>query len=87
MEFAEGGQVNDKDYMQKHGINVNKVLNCPLPCNRKCSTLIIYDPGSNSYGHALTVVTVGHSPLNSPQTMYTVQHVKHERITDGLKHM
>lgn len=26
MEFAEGGQVNDKDYIQKHGINVNEVL-------------------------------------------------------------
>ncbi|XP_056914758.1 aarF domain-containing protein kinase 1 isoform X4 [Takifugu flavidus] len=25
MEFADGGQVNDKNYMQKHGINVNEV--------------------------------------------------------------
>ncbi|XP_029349169.1 aarF domain-containing protein kinase 1 isoform X2 [Echeneis naucrates] len=25
MEFAEGGQVNDTDYMKKHGINVNKI--------------------------------------------------------------
>lgn len=25
MEFADGGQVNDKDYMQKHGIDVNQV--------------------------------------------------------------
>lgn len=25
MEFAEGGQVNDKDYIQKHGINVNEL--------------------------------------------------------------
>lgn len=25
MEFAEGGQVNDKDYMKEHGINVNEV--------------------------------------------------------------
>ncbi|CAK6974343.1 aarF domain-containing protein kinase 1 [Scomber scombrus] len=26
MEFAEGGQVNDGEYMKKHGIDVNKVL-------------------------------------------------------------
>lgn len=26
MEFADGGQVNDRDYMQKHGINVNEVV-------------------------------------------------------------
>ncbi|CAL8285541.1 unnamed protein product [Lota lota] len=25
MEFAEGGQVNDSDYMRRHGINVNKI--------------------------------------------------------------
>jgi len=25
MDFAEGGQVNDRDYMKKHGINVNEV--------------------------------------------------------------
>ncbi|CAL8287669.1 unnamed protein product, partial [Gadus morhua 'NCC'] len=25
MEFAEGGQVNDRDYMRRHGINVNKI--------------------------------------------------------------
>ncbi|CAB1431424.1 unnamed protein product [Pleuronectes platessa] len=25
MDFAEGGQVNDKDYMKKHGINVNEI--------------------------------------------------------------
>ncbi|CAL8303988.1 unnamed protein product [Boreogadus saida] len=25
MEFAEGGQVNDRDYMRRHGINVNKL--------------------------------------------------------------
>lgn len=25
MEFAEGGQVNDKDYMKKHNINVNEI--------------------------------------------------------------
>lgn len=25
MEFAKGGQVNDKDYMKEHGINVNEV--------------------------------------------------------------
>lgn len=25
MSFAEGGQVNDKDYMKKHGISVNEV--------------------------------------------------------------
>ncbi|XP_028994831.1 aarF domain-containing protein kinase 1 isoform X3 [Betta splendens] len=25
MEFAEGGQVNDRDYMEKHSINVNKI--------------------------------------------------------------
>ncbi|KAM9341177.1 aarF domain-containing protein kinase 1 [Symphorus nematophorus] len=25
MEFAEGGQVNDRDYMKKHGINVNEI--------------------------------------------------------------
>lgn len=25
MEFAEGGQVNDRDYMKKHGISVNEV--------------------------------------------------------------
>uniref|UniRef100_A0A1A7YFC1 AarF domain-containing protein kinase 1 n=2 Tax=Iconisemion striatum TaxID=60296 RepID=A0A1A7YFC1_9TELE len=25
MEFVEGGQVNDKDYMEKHNINVNKI--------------------------------------------------------------
>ncbi|XP_036928052.1 aarF domain-containing protein kinase 1 isoform X2 [Acanthopagrus latus] len=25
MEFAEGGQVNDRDYMEKHGINVNEI--------------------------------------------------------------
>ncbi|KAM9355874.1 aarF domain-containing protein kinase 1 [Pholidichthys leucotaenia] len=25
MEFAEGGQVNDRDYMQRHGINVNEI--------------------------------------------------------------
>ncbi|CAJ1074184.1 aarF domain-containing protein kinase 1 [Xyrichtys novacula] len=25
MEFAEGGQVNDRDYMRKHGINVNEI--------------------------------------------------------------
>ncbi|CAF91242.1 unnamed protein product, partial [Tetraodon nigroviridis] len=25
MEFAEGGQVNDKDYLKKHGISVNEV--------------------------------------------------------------
>lgn len=29
MEFAEGGQVNDRDYMKKHGINVNEVLRGP----------------------------------------------------------
>uniref|UniRef100_A0A8C1G307 AarF domain-containing protein kinase 1 n=1 Tax=Cyprinus carpio TaxID=7962 RepID=A0A8C1G307_CYPCA len=27
MDFAEGGQVNDREYIKKHGINVNKVLN------------------------------------------------------------
>ncbi|XP_033967124.1 aarF domain-containing protein kinase 1 isoform X3 [Pseudochaenichthys georgianus] len=26
MEFAEGGQVNDREYMKKHGIDVNEVL-------------------------------------------------------------
>lgn len=26
MEFAEGGQVNDRNYMKIHGINVNEVL-------------------------------------------------------------
>ncbi|XP_055016353.1 aarF domain-containing protein kinase 1 isoform X2 [Boleophthalmus pectinirostris] len=26
MDFADGGQVNDKEYIQKHGINVNEVL-------------------------------------------------------------
>lgn len=25
MEFAEGGQVNDRDYLKKHGISVNEV--------------------------------------------------------------
>lgn len=25
MEFAEGGQVNDREYMKAHGINVNEV--------------------------------------------------------------
>uniref|UniRef100_A0A3P8NUH8 AarF domain-containing protein kinase 1 n=1 Tax=Astatotilapia calliptera TaxID=8154 RepID=A0A3P8NUH8_ASTCA len=25
MEFADGGQVNDRDYMQTHGINVNEI--------------------------------------------------------------
>ncbi|KAM3870844.1 aarF domain-containing protein kinase 1 [Diretmus argenteus] len=25
MDFAEGGQVNDRDYMRSHGINVNKI--------------------------------------------------------------
>lgn len=25
MEFAEGGQVDDRDYIKKHGINVNEV--------------------------------------------------------------
>lgn len=25
MEFAEGGQVNDRDYMKTHNINVNEV--------------------------------------------------------------
>ncbi|XP_063765083.1 aarF domain-containing protein kinase 1 isoform X3 [Eleginops maclovinus] len=25
MEFAEGGQVNDREYMKKHGINVNEI--------------------------------------------------------------
>uniref|UniRef100_A0A7N8XC51 AarF domain-containing protein kinase 1 n=1 Tax=Mastacembelus armatus TaxID=205130 RepID=A0A7N8XC51_9TELE len=25
MEFADGGQVNDSDYMKKHGINVNEI--------------------------------------------------------------
>ena len=25
MDFAEGGQVNDRDYMRRHGINVNEV--------------------------------------------------------------
>lgn len=25
MEFAEGGHVNDKDYLKKHGIGVNEV--------------------------------------------------------------
>uniref|UniRef100_A0A3Q3X711 AarF domain-containing protein kinase 1 n=1 Tax=Mola mola TaxID=94237 RepID=A0A3Q3X711_MOLML len=25
MEFAEGGQVNDRDYMKKHGISVNEI--------------------------------------------------------------
>ncbi|XP_037603041.1 aarF domain-containing protein kinase 1 [Sebastes umbrosus] len=25
MEFLEGGQVNDRDYMKKHGINVNEI--------------------------------------------------------------
>uniref|UniRef100_A0A8C2CMD0 AarF domain-containing protein kinase 1 n=1 Tax=Cyprinus carpio TaxID=7962 RepID=A0A8C2CMD0_CYPCA len=27
MDFAEGGQVNDREYIKKHGINVNEVLN------------------------------------------------------------
>ncbi|RXN08874.1 putative aarF domain-containing kinase 1 isoform X1 [Labeo rohita] len=26
MDFAEGGQVNDREYMRKHGINVNEIL-------------------------------------------------------------
>lgn len=26
MEFVEGGQVNDRNYMKKHGICVNEVL-------------------------------------------------------------
>lgn len=26
MEFVEGGHINDRDYMKKHGINVNEVL-------------------------------------------------------------
>lgn len=30
MEFADGGQVNDKNYMQKHGINVNEVPPDPV---------------------------------------------------------
>ncbi|TNN84972.1 putative aarF domain-containing protein kinase 1 [Liparis tanakae] len=25
MEFVDGGQINDKDYMKKHGINVNEI--------------------------------------------------------------
>ncbi len=30
MDFAEGGQVNDREYMRKHGINVNEVREMPL---------------------------------------------------------
>lgn len=33
MEFAEGGQVNDKDYLKKHGISVNEV---PSDMDRRC---------------------------------------------------
>lgn len=37
MEFAEGGQVNDKDYMKKHGINVNEVRQtAPSASANKC---------------------------------------------------
>lgn len=35
MEFAEGGEVNDRDYMKKHGINVNEVLPTAL-CMAVC---------------------------------------------------
>lgn len=32
MEFIEGGQVNDRDYMKKHDINVNEVTELlPVP--------------------------------------------------------
>lgn len=30
MDFAEGGQVNDREYMRKYGINVNEVREMPL---------------------------------------------------------
>ena len=36
MEFAEGGQVNDRDYMEKHGINVNEVLHAAWPALCSC---------------------------------------------------
>lgn len=29
MEFMEGGQVNDKAYMEKNGIDVNEVFSQP----------------------------------------------------------
>lgn len=32
MEFIEGGQVNDRDYMKKHDINVNEVTSYLFKC-------------------------------------------------------
>lgn len=29
MEFMEGGQVNDRAYMERNGINVNEVVSKP----------------------------------------------------------
>ena len=26
MEYCEGGKVDDREYMEKHGINVNEVI-------------------------------------------------------------
>uniref|UniRef100_A0A672SLA0 AarF domain-containing protein kinase 1 n=1 Tax=Sinocyclocheilus grahami TaxID=75366 RepID=A0A672SLA0_SINGR len=31
MDYAEGGQVNDREYMRRNGINVNEVREMPLP--------------------------------------------------------
>lgn len=44
MEFAEGGQVNDKDYLKKHGISVNEVpsdmdCTCAMETNRSADPL------------------------------------------------
>lgn len=38
MEFMEGGQVNDKAYMEKNGIDVNEVFSQP-PLNWACGNV------------------------------------------------
>ncbi|KAI4875436.1 hypothetical protein NFI96_005876 [Prochilodus magdalenae] len=57
MDFAEGGQVNDRDYMRTHGINVNETPNSNL-------SLSLYAQAS--------VRLTDRTPTGPPQSSYDV---------------
>ncbi|XP_029682702.1 aarF domain-containing protein kinase 1 isoform X1 [Takifugu rubripes] len=72
MEFADGGQVNDKNYMQKHGINVNEVPPTRPRCfSSHTLTLSFTKPvpaaGLHTPGDFTSLISLKQSLLNSFQ--------------------
>lgn len=61
MEFIEGGQVNDRDYMKKHDINVNEVTQL-LPVRALRVMLDSVTTHSNTYSHKTRHTTQNTQP-------------------------